>query len=160
LRIGQGYDAHRLVEGRPLVLGGVNIPCDRGLLGHSDADVLTHAVMNALLGAASLGDIGHHFPETDDKWKDAVSVELLGTVVEMLWKHGWRVENVDCTVVTEEPKLAPYVPRMKENLAVVMNLEGARVSVKATTTEGMGFSGRGEGIEAHAVALLVRNPVE
>lgn len=160
MRIGQGYDAHRLAPGRPLILGGVKIPYDKGLLGNSDADVLTHAVMNALLGAASLGDIGHHFPDNDDKWKDAVSVDLLEMVVEMLRKHDWRIVNVDCTVVAEEPKLVPYVADMQETLAVTMNIEESRVNVKATTTEGMGFSGRGEGIEAHAVALLVRNPVD
>jgi 2-C-methyl-D-erythritol 2,4-cyclodiphosphate synthase len=160
LRIGHGYDAHRLVAGRPLKLGGVTIPSKKGLFGHSDADVLTHAVMDALLGAAALGDLGAHFPDTDDKWHDADSVELLGMVVEMLWKNGWRVENVDCTVVAEKPRLAPYVSRMRETLAVAMNLEEARVSVKATTTEGMGFTGQGRGIEAHAVVLLVRNPVD
>lgn len=159
MRIGFGYDAHRLVSGRRLRLGGVDIPYEKGLDGHSDADVLAHAVMDALLGAAALGDIGKHFPDTDDKWHNANSMELLETVVEMLFNHGWRVENIDCTVVAEKPKLAPFVPKMKESLAVAMNIEESRVSVKATTTEGMGFTGKGEGIEAYAVVLIVRNPV-
>lgn len=159
MRIGFGYDAHRLVSGRRLRLGGVDIPYEKGLDGHSDADVLAHAVMDALLGAAALGDIGKYFPDTDDKWRNANSMELLETVVEMLVNHGWRVENIDCTVVAEKPKLAPFVPKMKESLAVAMNIEESRVSVKATTTEGMGFTGKGEGIEAYAVVLIVRNPV-
>lgn len=159
MRIGFGYDAHRLVSGRRLRLGGVDIPYEKGLDGHSDADVLAHAVMDALLGAAALGDIGKYFPDTDDKWRNANSMELLETVVEMLFNHGWRVENIDCTVVAEKPKLAPFVPKMKESLAVAMNIEESRVSVKATTTEGMGFTGKGEGIEAYAVVLIVRNPV-
>lgn len=159
MRIGFGYDAHRLVRGKQLRLGGVDIPYEKGLDGHSDADVLTHAVMDALLGAAALGDIGKHFPDTDEKWRNANSLELLETVVEILLNHGWRVENIDCTVVAEKPKLAPFVPKMKESMAVAMNIEESRVSVKATTTEGMGFTGMGDGIEAYAVVLIVRNPV-
>lgn len=159
MRIGFGYDAHRLVRGKQLRLGGVDIPYEKGLDGHSDADVLTHAVMDALLGAAALGDIGKHFPDTDEKWRNANSLELLETVVEILLNNGWRVENIDCTVVAEKPKLAPFVPKMKESMAVAMNIEESRVSVKATTTEGMGFTGMGDGIEAYAVVLIVRNPV-
>lgn len=159
MRIGFGYDAHRLVSGRQLKLGGVDIPYKKGLDGHSDADVLAHAVMDALLGAAALGDIGKYFPDTDNKWRNANSMELLETIVEMLFTQGWRVENIDCTVVAERPKLAPFVPKMKENLAIAMNIEESRVSVKATTTEGMGFTGKGEGIEAYVVVLIVRNPV-
>ena len=159
MRIGHGYDAHRLVEGRPLKLGGVDIPFEKGLDGNSDADVLTHAVMNSLLGAAGMGDIGVHFPADDETFTDSDSMELLTKVVELVLNDGWRVENIDCTIVAQEPKLASHVPRMRANLAVILNIQQARVSVKATTTEGMGFTGRGEGMEAHAVALLVRSPV-
>lgn len=159
MRIGHGYDAHRLVEGRPLKLGGVDIPFEKGLDGNSDADVLTHAVMNSLLGAAGMGDIGVHFPADDETFTGSDSLELLAKVVELVLNDGWRVENIDCTIVAQEPKLAPHVPRMKANLAVTLNIHQARVSVKATTTEGMGFAGRGEGMEAHAVALLVRSPI-
>lgn len=159
MRIGLGYDAHRLVEGRPLILGGVDIPFPKGLDGHSDADVLTHAVMDALLGAAALGDLGHHFPDTNDKYRGADSMQLLGAVIELISMNGWMVENVDATVVAQAPKLMPHISLMRENLAIAMNIEESRVNVKAKTTEGMGFSGRGEGIEAHAVAQIVRNPV-
>ena len=154
MRIGQGYDVHRLVEGRRLVLGGVDIPWEKGLLGHSDADVLTHAVMDALLGAAGLGDIGKHFPDTDPAYKGADSLKLLERVVVLLEERGFAVGNVDATVLAQRPKLAPYIPKMRENLARVMGLDPSRVNVKATTEEGLGFTGSGEGMAAHAVALI------
>ena len=141
------------------MLGGVTIPSPKGLVGHSDADVLVHALIDALLGAASMGDIGKYFPDTDPKWKDARSIEMLKEIIRMLVEAGWLVSNVDCTVIAEEPRLAPYVPQMRESLAVALNLEVDRVSVKAKTTEKMGFTGQGLGMEAHAVACLVRNPV-
>ena len=153
-RIGQGYDVHRLVEGRKLILGGVEIPWERGLLGHSDADVLLHAVMDALLGAAALGDIGAHFPDTDVQYAGADSAQLLLRVGELLRNAGWRVVNVDATVVAQRPRLAPYILQMRENIARALDIEVARVSVKATTEEHLGFTGRGEGISAQAVALL------
>ena len=153
MRIGYGYDVHRLVEGRRLILGGVDIPWEKGLLGHSDADVLTHALMDALLGAAALGDIGQHFPDKDPAYEGADSVELLRHVVALLREHGWRVGNVDCTVVAQRPKLMPHIPAMRERLAAAMEVPVDRVSVKATTEEGLGFSGEGLGIAAHAVAL-------
>ena len=154
MRIGQGYDVHRLVEGRRLVLGGVDIPWEKGLLGHSDADVLTHAVMDALLGAAGLGDIGQHFPDTDPAYKGADSLKLLERVVVLLEERGFAVGNVDATVLAQRPKLAPYIPKMRENLARVMGVDPSRVNVKATTEEGLGFTGSGEGMAAHAVALI------
>ncbi len=154
MRIGQGYDVHRLVEGRRLVLGGVDIPWEKGLLGHSDADVLTHAVMDALLGAAGLGDIGKHFPDTDPAYKGADSLKLLERVVVLLEERGFAVGNVDATVLAQRPKLAPYIPKMRENLARVMGVDPSRVNVKATTEEGLGFTGSGEGMAAHAVALI------
>jgi 2-C-methyl-D-erythritol 2,4-cyclodiphosphate synthase len=152
--IGHGYDSHRFADGRRLVLGGVEVPHDRGLDGHSDADVLTHAVMDALLGAAGLGDIGHHFPDTDERWRDADSIALLREVAAMLEGAGLEPVNVDATVVLERPKLAPHREAMRERLAAAIGLPAARVNVKATTAEGMGPIGRGEGAEAHAVALL------
>ena len=154
MRIGQGYDVHRLVEGRRLVLGGVDIPWEKGLLGHSDADVLTHAVMDALLGAAGLGDIGKHFPDSDPAYKGADSLKLLERVVVLLEERGFAVGNVDATVLAQRPKLAPYIPKMRENLARVMGVDPSRVNVKATTEEGLGFTGSGEGMAAHAVALI------
>ena len=154
MRIGHGYDVHRLVPGRPLILGGVEIPWERGLLGHSDADVLTHALMDALLGAAALGDIGKLFPDTDPAWAGADSVELLRRVVALLEAHGFAVENADCTVLAQAPKLAPHIPAMRRRLAEAMGLDVGRVSVKATTEEGLGFTGSGAGIAAHAVCLL------
>ena len=154
MRIGYGYDVHRLVEGRRLILGGVDIPWEKGLLGHSDADVLTHALMDALLGAAALGDIGQHFPDKDPAYEGADSVELLCRVCALLRAHGDRVGNVDCTVVAQRPKLMPHIPAMRERLAEAMEVPVDRVSVKATTEEGLGFSGEGLGIAAHAVALL------
>ena len=155
MRIGHGYDVHRLAEGRRLVLGGVEIPFERGLLGHSDADVLTHAVMDALLGAAGLWDIGHAFPDTDDAYLDISSLILLERVMEMLQSKGLRVGNVDATILAQRPRLAPFIPEMRAKLARVMGVEEAQVNVKATTEEGLGFTGSGEGMAAHAVALLL-----
>lgn len=154
LRIGHGYDVHRLTERRRLVLGGVEIPWDCGLLGHSDADVLTHAVMDALLGAAALGDIGKLFPDTDAAYAGISSILLLERVAERLREAGYAVVNLDATVLAQAPKLAPYRERMRENLARALSLDTSRVSVKATTEEGLGFTGEGLGIAAHAVALL------
>lgn len=156
LRVGHGYDVHRLVEGRALMLGGVTVPFDRGLLGHSDADVLTHAVMDALLGAAALGDIGKLFPDSDEVYAGADSIALLERVTALLREHGWQVGNVDATVVAQAPKLAPYIPEMRRRLAEAMGLDVDCVSVKATTEERLGFTGSGEGMAAHAVALIER----
>ena len=153
--IGHGYDVHRLAEGRRLILGGVDIPWERGLLGHSDADVLTHAVMDALLGAAGLGDIGQHFPDTDPAYAGADSLKLLEHVAGLLRERGFVVGNVDATVLAQRPKLAPHIPRMRENLARAMGAEPAQVNVKATTEEGLGFTGSGGGMAAHAVCLLI-----
>ena len=157
LRVGHGYDVHRLVEGRALILGGVTVPFDRGLLGHSDADVLTHAVMDALLGAAALGDIGQLFPDSDAAYAGADSIALLERVTALLQEHGWQVGNVDATVVAQAPKLAPYIPDMRRRLAEAMGLDVDCVSVKATTEERLGFTGSGEGMAAHAVALIERS---
>lgn len=154
IRIGHGYDVHRLVEGRALVLGGVTIPFEKGLLGHSDADVLTHAIMDALLGAAALGDIGTHFPDNDPAYAGADSVKLLKNVVSLLAKNGYRIGNIDATVLAQAPKLKPYIPTMCEILADACGLSLDAVSVKATTEEGLGFTGSGEGIAAHAVCLI------
>ena len=154
MRIGHGYDVHRLVEERKLILGGVDIPYEKGLLGHSDADVLTHAVMDALLGAAGLGDIGKHFPDTDPTYKGADSLKLLDHVMEVLREKGWQVGNVDATVIAQRPKLAGFIPQMRENLAARMGVAPEQVNVKATTEEKLGFTGSGEGIAAHAVCLL------
>lgn len=154
MRIGIGIDAHRLVEDRALILGGVEIPFEKGLLGHSDADVLTHAVMDALLGALALGDIGQHFPPSDDKYRDADSIILLGKVMRLIEKEGYRIGNVDAVVVAQAPKLAGYLPQMREKMAIAMETEVDRISIKATTTERMGYEGRGEGISAQAVVIL------
>lgn len=154
IRIGHGYDVHRLAEGRKLILGGVEISWEKGLLGHSDADVLTHAVMDALLGAAGLGDIGRHFPDTDPAYAGADSLKLLEHVMELLRERGFAVGNVDATVLAQRPKLAPHIPLMRDNLARVMGVDPGRVNVKATTEEGLGFTGSGEGIAAHGVALI------
>lgn len=156
LRIGHGYDVHRLVEGRPLILGGVTVPYERGLLGHSDADVLAHAVMDALLGAAALGDIGKLFPDSDAAYAGTDSIALLERVTALLREHGWQVGNVDATVVAQTPKLAPYILEMRRRLAETMGLDEDCVSVKATTEERLGFTGSGEGMAAHAVALIER----
>ena len=156
MRIGHGYDVHRLTEGRRLILGGVDIPWEKGLLGHSDADVLTHAVMDALLGAAGLGDIGRHFPDNDPAYAGANSLKLLERVMKLLGDNGYTVGNVDVTVLAQRPKLGPHIPQMRDNLAQVMGVEPARVNIKATTEEGLGFTVAGEGIAAHAVALIER----
>lgn len=153
--MGVGYDVHRLVKGRPLVLGGVEIPFPRGLQGHSDADVLIHAIMDALLGAAALGDIGQLFPDSDPHYQGASSLGLLQQVGQMIDSHGWRVDNIDATVVAEEPRLASYIPQMKAKIAQTLGM--SRVGIKATTSEGLGFVGRGEGIAALAVASLERS---
>jgi len=154
MRIGFGYDVHRLVAQRALILGGVTIPSEKGLLGHSDADVLIHAICDALLGAAALGDIGQHFPDSDPVYKDISSRKLLGFVAELLRRDGFTIEKVDTTVATERPKLAPYIPSMEQNIARVLHVDTSRVSVKATTNEGLGFPGEGLGIVAYAVALI------
>ena len=154
MRIGHGYDVHRLVEGRRLILGGVEVPFDKGLLGHSDADVLTHAVMDALLGACALGDIGHLFPDSDPAYAGADSLRLLDEVVSRLRQRGDRVGNVDATVLAQAPKLAPYLEPMRRNLARRLQVPMDAVSVKATTEEGLGFTGTGDGIAAHAVCLV------
>ena len=154
MRIGQGYDVHRLAQGRRLILGGVDIPYEKGLLGHSDADVLVHAVMDALLGAAALGDIGQHFPDTDPAYEGISSIALLEKVGELLDGKGYVIENIDSTIIAQRPKLASYRPRMAENIAKALRVDVSRVSVKATTEEKLGFTGAEEGIAAHAVALL------
>ena len=154
MRVGLGYDYHRLVEGRKLILGGVEIPFSKGLAGHSDGDVLTHAICDALLGAAGLGDIGQHFPDTDPRWKDASSLEFLAQVVELVEAKDLRVAQVDSVVVAQEPKLGPYFGRMREKLARAMGIEPRQVNVKAKTTEGLEAIGRGEAMAAHAIALL------
>ena len=154
IRIGHGYDVHRFDPSRPLILGGVRIQESPGLLGHSDADVLAHAVMDALLGAASLRDIGYHFPDTDDKYSGADSMELLSSVCDMIKREGYRIGNVDATVIAQTPKLSPHITAMRERLASVMNIDKSDVNVKATTEEGLGFTGAKEGIAVHAVALI------
>ncbi len=154
MRIGHGYDVHRLVENRALILGGVEIPHDRGLLGHSDADVLTHALMDALLGAAGLWDIGHAFPDSDDSFKDISSLVLLERVMTMLEDRGYKVGNVDTTILAQQPKLASYLPLMRRNLAVILKVSEDRINIKATTEEGLGWTGREEGMGAHAVCIL------
>ena len=154
LRIGHGYDVHRLAAGRSLILGGVTIPYDRGLDGHSDADVLTHAVMDALLGAAALGDIGKLFPDNDDAYLGADSVELLKKVRNVLQEHGWKPGNLDATVIAQRPKLAPYIDTMRKRIADALETDAENVSVKATTEERLGFTGSGEGIAAHTVCLI------
>lgn len=157
MRIGHGYDVHRLTPERKLILGGVEIPFEKGLLGHSDADVLAHAVMDALLGAAALGDIGKLFPDNDPVYEGADSLMLLRRVTQALAENGYGIGNVDATVLAQRPKLAPHIPAMRERLAAAMGISPDRVSVKATTEEGLGFTGTGEGIAAHAVALIDEN---
>ena len=154
MRIGHGYDVHRLTEGRKLILGGVDIPYDKGLLGHSDADVLVHAIMDALLGAAALGDIGKLFPDTDEKYKGADSILLLKEVCRLLAEYNYRIVNIDSTVAAQAPKLRPYIDEMRRNIADACSLDVSCVSVKATTEEGLGFTGRREGISASAVCLI------
>jgi len=159
-RIGIGYDIHRLVEGRKLVLGGVQIPFEKGLLGHSDSDVLTHAICDALLGAAALGDIGSHFPDPDPRWAGASSLEFLTRVVELVTQKGYRVANIDATVVAEQPKLMPYVLAMRERLASALQIDIDQVNIKAKTNEGLESVGRGEAIAAQAVTLIHRRDAE
>lgn len=154
MRIGHGYDVHRLVPGRKLILGGVEIPHHLGLLGHSDADVAAHALADALLGAAALGDIGQHFPDTDPAYAGADSLVLLGKVADLLSRAGWRLENADVTVLAQRPKLKPHIPQMRQNFARALGVPVEKVSVKATTEEGLGFTGREEGIASHAVVLI------
>ena len=154
MRIGHGYDVHRLVEGRDLILGGVKIPYEKGLLGHSDADVLLHAVSDALLGAAGLGDIGRHFPDTDPKYKGADSLELLRQVYRKISEKGYKVGNIDVTMIAQRPKLKDYIPQMQANIAAAVGTAPDRVNVKATTEEHLGFTGTGEGMACHAVCLL------
>ena len=154
MRIGNGYDVHRLVEGRKLILGGVLIPFEKGLLGHSDADVLTHAIMDALLGAAAEGDIGRHFPDTDERYKDVDSLKLLAVVGKIIEDKLYVIENIDATIMAEKPKLAPFIPDMAKNIAKTLGIEESQVNIKATTEEGLGFTGTGEGMKAQAVCLL------
>ncbi|QJC50641.1 2-C-methyl-D-erythritol 2,4-cyclodiphosphate synthase [Paenibacillus albicereus] len=156
IRIGQGFDVHQLVEGRPCIIGGVTIPFEKGLLGHSDADVLLHTVADALLGALALGDIGKHFPDTDPAFKDADSLKLLERVWELIKERGWRLGNLDCTIIAQAPKMAPHIPAMVEIIARALEAQPDQVNVKATTTEKLGFPGRGEGIAAQAVVCLVQ----
>ncbi|MBQ3514206.1 MAG: 2-C-methyl-D-erythritol 2,4-cyclodiphosphate synthase [Lachnospiraceae bacterium] len=154
MRVGMGYDVHKLVEGRDLILGGVKIPYEKGLLGHSDADVLLHAIMDALLGAAALGDIGQHFPDTAEEYKGADSMELLKKVRELIEEKLYIIENIDATIIAQKPKLAPYREAMKKNICDALNIEEEQVNIKATTEEGLGFTGSGEGISAQAICSL------
>ena len=156
IRVGMGYDVHKLVEGRQLILGGVEIPYIHGLDGHSDADVLLHAIKDALLGAAALGDIGRHFPDTDMQYKGVSSMVLLKRVGEIVAEHGYVVNNLDATIVAQKPKVAPYISAMNKNIAIALHIDKDRVNVKATTTEGLGFAGKGEGIAAYAIASIVK----
>ena len=155
MRVGMGYDVHRLVEGRKLILGGVEIPYEKGLLGHSDADVLIHAIMDALLGAAALGDIGKHFPDTDPQYKGISSVELLKHVAKLLDENNYVIENIDATVIAQRPKLRPYMEEMTKNIAGALGIEEKRLNLKATTEEGLGFTGTGEGMASQAICSLV-----
>ena len=156
MRVGHGYDVHRLVEGRKLILGGVEIPWEKGLLGHSDADVLLHALMDAMLGAAALGDIGRHFPDSDERYAGADSLRLLKEVSRLLSDAGYRLVNADCTILAQRPKLMPHIPGMRANIARALGTDVDAISVKATTEEGLGFTGDGSGIAAHAVILIER----
>ena len=159
MRIGQGYDVHQLAEGRPFMLGGIEIPHDRGLLGHSDADVLLHTITDAALGAIGGGDIGKHFPDTDPEFKDADSRKLLTHIWQYVKEQGYELGNVDCTVIAQKPKLAPYIEQMRESIATLLEADISQVNVKATTSEHLGFTGREEGIAALAVILLVERPL-
>lgn len=154
MRVGMGYDVHKLVEGRKLIIGGVDIPYEKGLLGHSDADVLLHAIMDALLGAAALGDIGKHFPDTDDRYKGASSIELLKVVGKLLDENNYIVENIDATIIAQKPKMRPFIDQMRENIAKALGIDINQVNVKATTEEGLGFTGSGEGISSQAICSL------
>ena len=157
IRVGLGYDVHKLVEGRKLILGGVDIPYEKGLLGHSDADVLLHAITDALFGAAALGDIGSHFPDTDPRYMGADSLKLLEACGTELREYGWKIGNIDAVIVAQRPKLLPYVPQMRENIARVLGIDISQVSVKGKTEEGLGFTGSGEGMAVHAVCLLEKD---
>ena len=154
MRVGMGYDVHKLVEGRDLILGGVKIPYEKGLLGHSDADVLLHAIMDALLGAAALGDIGKHFPDTDPAYKGISSVELLKHVGGLLAEHGYRIGNIDATIIAQRPKMAPHIQAMRENTAKALNIDVDQINIKATTEEGLGFTGEGLGIASNAICMI------
>lgn len=154
MRIGMGYDVHRLVEGRKLILGGVDIPYEKGLLGHSDADVLLHAIMDALLGAAALGDIGKHFPDTDEKYRGISSIKLLEEVGRLLEENKFLIENIDATIIAQAPKMRPYIDDMRANIAAALNIDISQIGVKATTEEGLGFTGSGEGISSQAICML------
>ena len=154
MRIGMGYDVHKLVKERDLILGGVKIPYELGLLGHSDADVLLHAIMDSLLGAAALGDIGKHFPDTDSKYKGISSIELLKHVGNLLTEHNYKIGNIDATIIAQKPKMAPHIPTMRENIASALNISLDQINVKATTEEGLGFTGEGLGISSQAICLL------
>ena len=158
IRVGLGYDAHPLVTGRPLVLGGVHLEFSRGLVGHSDSDVLAHAITDALLGAAGLGDIGQHFPPSDPQYKDADSMGFLAVAVELLRVNQWRISNIDATIIAQEPRLAPYLPKMREALSRALEIQSSLVSIKGKSTNGLGFEGRVEGIAAHAVVLIESIP--
>lgn len=157
MRVGMGYDVHKLTEGRDLILGGVKIPYEKGLLGHSDADVLLHAIMDALLGAAALGDIGKHFPDTDPAYKGASSMKLLEHVGELIEKELYVIGNIDATIIAQRPKMAPHISKMRENVAAALHIDVNQINIKATTEEGLGFTGTGEGISSQAVACLERN---
>lgn len=154
MRIGMGYDVHQLVENRDLIIGGVYIPYKRGLLGHSDADVLIHAIMDSLLGAATLGDIGKHFPDSDPKYKDMSSIKLLSHVIDIIKEKGYTIGNIDATIIAQQPKFAPYIQEMRKRLATTLEIEIDQINIKATTTEGLGFTGKEEGIASYSVALL------
>lgn len=154
MRIGMGYDVHKLVEGRPLIIGGVNIPYEKGLLGHSDADVLVHAIMDSVLGAAGLGDIGQHFPDTDDEYKGADSLKLMEAVAKLIDKENMLVGNIDATIIAQKPKMAPHIGQMRENIAKALGIDKSQVNIKATTEEGLGFTGEGMGISSQSICLL------
>lgn len=156
MRVGMGYDVHKLVEGRACIIGGVEIPFEKGLLGHSDADVLLHAIKDALLGAAAMGDIGKHFPDTDERFKGASSIKLLQEVNNMLRGKGYRVNNIDATIIAQKPKMAPHIEDMRKNISTAIDLDIHFINVKATTTEGLGFAGKGEGIASQAIASIVK----
>lgn len=156
MRIGLGYDVHKLVEGRPLIIGGVNVPHEKGLLGHSDADVLIHAIMDGMLGALALGDIGKHFPDTDDKYKGSDSMKLLKCVNDLINKKGYEINNIDSIIIAQSPKMAPHIEQMRKNIAEILNTDIDNISVKATTEEGLGFTGMKQGISAQSICLLTK----
>lgn len=154
MRIGLGYDVHKLIEGRKLIIGGVDIPYEKGLLGHSDADVLTHAIMDSILGAAALGDIGRHFPDNEGKYKDICSLDLLAQVNTLLLNKGYYIENIDATIIAQKPKMAPFIKKMVSNISKVLGIDADRINIKATTEEGLGFTGSGEGISSQSICLI------